>query len=83
MARGPVTDHEVWFKMEMAQRIRVARRGARITQKDLAVRVGVCRATISNLESGQFSTSPYLLFTISQQLGVEVGDLFPPIGAVV
>ena len=55
------------------------RRESKITQTDLARRVGLVRTTIANLESGRQSVSLPLFYRIVQSLGTDLATLLPPI----
>lgn len=60
--------------------LRTARRIARLTQQELAVRAGVDDSFISLIESGKRdirSVGYETVVRIARALGVEAGDLFP------
>jgi putative transcriptional regulator len=48
----------------------------RITQQELASRVGVTRQSIISIEQGRYRPSIELALRLAQALGVQVGDLF-------
>ena len=56
--------------------VRAARRGAELTQAELAIRVGVSRQTIVAVESGGYAPSVYLALALGRELGRTVEDLF-------
>lgn len=58
--------------------VRSARRGAELTQAELATRVGVSRQTIVAIESGGYAPSVYLALELARELGRTVEDLFAP-----
>jgi putative transcriptional regulator len=61
-------------------RIRAGRRGAGLTQQDLAKQVAVSRQTIISMETGDYAPSVYLAIKIARALGVTVESLWgdPP-----
>jgi transcriptional regulator with XRE-family HTH domain len=60
---------------ELGRRINAYRGTAKLTQEELAERVGVTPETISRLERGTASTSVRTLVAIASALGVELRDL--------
>ncbi|HCQ9698576.1 helix-turn-helix transcriptional regulator [Acinetobacter baumannii] len=46
--------------MELKDRLKLARKNAHMTQKDLSIKAGVSQATISQLESGLMNSSTHL-----------------------
>ena len=56
--------------------VRAARRGAELTQAELADEVGVSRQTIVAIESGGYAPSVYLALALGRALGRSVEDLF-------
>jgi putative transcriptional regulator len=57
-------------------RIRVFRAERRISQAELAERIGVSRKTISTIEVGRFIPSTVIALKIARYFGVPVEDLF-------
>ena len=55
------------------QRLRKARK---MTQEDLASKIGVQTATISNIEGGKSDTSVYTIYKIAQALRTHIRELF-------
>jgi transcriptional regulator with XRE-family HTH domain len=55
----------------MGERVRLARLRRRMTQAELAARIGVSRQTLSNLERGDLSTSLAVLAQALSVLGLE------------
>lgn len=47
-----------------------------MTQEDLASKIGVQTATISNIEGGKTDTSVYTIYKIAQALRTHVRELF-------
>ena len=62
--------------MPIGLRLRQLREEKRITQEELAERVGVARNSISRLELGYNYPSIPLLEKLAENLGVEPGELF-------
>ncbi len=58
--------------------VRSARRGAELTQAELATEVGVSRQTIVAIENGGYAPSVYLALALGTALGRSVEDLFAP-----
>jgi putative transcriptional regulator len=57
-------------------RIRAVRKGAGLTQQDLAAAVQVSRQTIIAMETGDYAPSVYLAIKIARALGVTVESLW-------
>lgn len=62
--------------MSLTTRIREYRIRDRMSQEELAQRVGVRRETIGNLENGKYNPSLKLSMDIAQVFGCTVEDLF-------
>jgi putative transcriptional regulator len=62
----------------MTNRLRVLRSEFRISQADLAARLGVARQTIHSIENDKFAPSLTLAFRIATLLGREITDVFQP-----
>ena len=62
--------------MSLTTRIREYRIRDRMSQEELAQRVGVRRETIGNLENGKYNPSLKLAMDIAQVFGCKVEDLF-------
>ncbi len=62
--------------MSLTTRIREYRIRDRMSQEELAQRVGVRRETIGNLENGKYNPSLKLAMDIAQVFGCTVEDLF-------
>lgn len=45
-------------------------------QEDLAIKVGVRRETIGNLENGRYNPSLVLAWNIAKEFGVTIEDVF-------
>lgn len=50
----------------------------KMTQEDLAKKLGLAKGTISNYESGYRTPQQNRLFELAEALGISVNDLFPP-----
>lgn len=67
--------------MNLSERIRIARRSAGLTQRELADKVGIAQTAISQLESGKTQRSTYL-YQISEACGVSVAWLLTGSGSM-
>jgi len=70
-------------EMSMKNRIRVLRFEKRMTQEELAVRVGVSRQTIMSIENGNTNPSVLLAFKIALALEVGIMDAFQVEGKLI
>ena len=61
---------------ELVNRIRVFRAEHRLSQAELAERIGVSRKTISTIEVGRFVPSTVIALKIARHFGVPVEDIF-------
>ncbi len=66
------------FYRALGQRLRDARREARLSQIKLANTVGLSRSSIANIESGRQPIYIHALVSIAGQLGVSLKELIPP-----
>ena len=62
--------------MSLQTRIRELRARDRLSQEELAQKVGVRRETIGNLENGRYNPSLKLAMDIAQVFGATVEDIF-------
>ena len=62
--------------MKLKTRIRELRARDRLSQEELAQRVGVRRETIGNLEKGRYNPSLVLAWNIAQVFGVSIEEIF-------
>ncbi|ASA96537.1 MULTISPECIES: helix-turn-helix transcriptional regulator [Anoxybacillus] len=60
----------------LSNRINVLRAERKMTQKDLAEKVGVSRQTIISIEKGNYTPSLVLAFEIANAFGVDINDVF-------
>ena len=63
-------------KYAFDSKIHVYRATRRMTQQELADRVGVSRQTITQLERNRYNPSMLLAYSIAQVFGVTIEDLF-------
>ena len=61
--------------------VRAARKEARLTQDELARRVGLTRTSINNIEQGKQRLQIHMLYAIADVLAVAPTALLPPAGA--
>ena len=61
---------------ELDNRIRVFRAEHRMSQAELAERIGVSRKTISTIEVGRFVPSTVIALKIARYFGVAVEEVF-------
>ena len=61
---------------ELDNRIRVFRAEHRMSQAELAERIGVSRKTISTIEVGRFVPSTIIALKIARYFGVSVEEVF-------
>lgn len=61
---------------QLGAKIQRVRKARKMTQEDLASKIGVQTATISNIEGGKTDTSIYTIFKIAQALRTHVRELF-------
>lgn len=64
------------------QRLRKARRQAKLTQEALGKRVGLSRTSITNIEQGNQHVGLHLLYELAKALGVRPVELLPDEHAV-
>ncbi len=60
----------------MKNSVRVERAIARLTQQELADRVGVSRQTINAMEAGKYIPSTVLSLKVSEVFGKTVNEIF-------
>lgn len=63
-------------KLKIESRIHVFRAERKITQQELALAVGVTRATIISIENGNYNPSLELAFRISRFFEKDIQELF-------
>ena len=62
----------------MQNRIAILRHGERMSQADLARRLGVSRQSVNAIETGRSDPSLALAFRIAELFGLEVEEVFAP-----
>lgn len=62
---------------EMGQRIRSLRKQLRLTQDELARRVGLTRTSITNIENGNQTVPVHVVYELSKALGTTPTVLLP------
>jgi transcriptional regulator with XRE-family HTH domain len=70
--------HRRWL-VALGQHISVLRSKHKFSQVGFAIRAGFARAYYSSIERGERNVSAINLIRLAQALGVEVGELFPPL----
>jgi putative transcriptional regulator len=60
----------------LSNRITVLRAEKKMTQKDLAEKVGVSRQTIISIEKGNYTPSLVLGFELANAFGVDINEVF-------
>lgn len=66
----------------LGQRIREIRKAKGFSQEGFAAEVGLDRAYYGGVERGERNVAALNLVRIAAVLGVEVGELFPPVKAL-
>lgn len=61
---------------QLGEKIQRERKRRKMTQEELAAKIGVQTATISNIEGGKTDTSVYTVFKIAQALKTHIKELF-------
>lgn len=64
------------INQQLGAKIQRVRKARRMTQEDLASKIDVQTATISNIEGGKTDTSVYTIYKIAQALRTHVRELF-------
>lgn len=63
-------------KRLLSNRIRILRAEKKMTQKELAEKVGVSRQTIISIEKGNYTPSLILGFEIANAFNIGINDVF-------
>lgn len=71
-------DGRDWSEAAIGERVRMLRRRHRLSQRQLADRVGVTASFVSQLETGRASASVATLRALADSLGVLVAELLDP-----
>lgn len=64
------------INQQLGAKIQRVRKARKMTQEDLASKISVQTATISNIEGGKTDTSVYTIFKIAQALRTHIRELF-------
>ncbi len=64
------------INQQLGEKIERERKKRKMTQEDLAAKVKVQTATISNIERGETDTSVYTVYKIAEALKMHVKELF-------
>jgi transcriptional regulator with XRE-family HTH domain len=62
---------------EFGRLLRQRRRSARLTQDDVADRVGLARTSITNIEQGRQHVSLHMLYELADAVGAGAHELLP------
>jgi transcriptional regulator with XRE-family HTH domain len=63
----------------IGRQVRLYRKAAALTQEELAEKVDLDNAYVSDLERGKCNISVFSLMRLAKALNVQVGDLFPDV----
>lgn len=64
------------INQQLGDKIQRVRKSRKMSQEELAGKIGVQTATISNIERGATDTSVYTVFKIAQVLRLHIKELF-------
>jgi len=70
-------EHELYEKV--GARVRAAREAARLTQEELGRRIGLTRASVTNIEKARQNVQLHTLYDIARVLDVPVTALLPSV----
>lgn len=73
---------EIDLYNNIGQRVRNQRKIVKMTQDQLAAKIGVTRTSITNIEAGTQKLSIYLLYSIAIALELEITAILPLISEV-
>lgn len=65
------------FYVSVGDRIRSARTAARLTQAELAGRLGLARSSVANIEAGRQRVPLHVFVAIAEALAVDISELIP------
>lgn len=63
--------------LELGVRVRQRRDELKLTQEQLAKRIGISRSSLANIERGRHYAPVHLLLALAEALQVEMGELLP------
>jgi len=72
-----LTKEEKAYMAGVGEKIKEIRKKAKLTQRDIYVRVGIPQNTISDYERGNRNPTLLQLLRLSEALGCEVWELLP------
>ena len=72
-----LTKKEKAYMAGVGEKIKEIRKKAKLTQRDIYVRVGIPQNTISNYEHGDRNPTLLQLLRLSEALGCEVWEFLP------
>ncbi len=64
------------INQQLGDKVQRVRKAHKLSQEELASKVGVQTATISNIERGETDTSVYTVYKIAQALKLHIKELF-------
>ncbi len=73
-----MTDEHNELYARVGQRVREAREAAKMTQGELGERIGLTRASVTNIETARQNVQLHTLYAIADALQVGVNGLLPP-----
>ena len=76
MGKPNTTEGHEGADMNFGERLRQLRQQHNISQRDLAVQVGIDFTTISHIEHGRMSPSAFIIYRLSHALDASPGELF-------
>jgi transcriptional regulator with XRE-family HTH domain len=79
MPKRIVLEEQDLILIAVGRRIRSIREGQKISQEKFALKAGIDRTYYAGIELGYRNVAIKNLVKVARHLGVEVGDLFPPI----
>ncbi len=68
--------HKIRQVQLVGRKIRELRKGNRLTQTDLAARIGIQQSDLSRMEKGEYRVSLDTLFRILAEFDVGIGEFF-------
>ncbi|MCB9231270.1 MAG: helix-turn-helix transcriptional regulator [Bacteroidia bacterium] len=73
---GETTDVDWEFIKAIGRRIVALRKSQKLSQFDLAVKVGIERSQMGRIERGEINTTVNTLKKVAEGLEIEIGELF-------
>lgn len=72
-----LSQHETALYLRIGERVREAREAAKMTQGELGERIGLTRASVTNIEKARQNVQLHTLYAIARALQVPVVALLP------